>query len=114
MISVQSIGFYKELIEEFDPDLARDYPSMADNFASSPYPEKDAILAYLRSGSLEAIAGNQSTDVFTGESTGIPGSVRSDGTYRWGGDLAYYVDKYNLRLPDEFVNHVLSKTRKAA
>lgn len=107
-------GLYKELIEVFDPELAKSYPSMTENFASESYPEKEAILSYLKSGSLDAIAGSCSIDVFTGESTGIPGSVRSDGTYSWGGDLAYYVDKYNLRLPDEFVNHVLSKTRKAA
>lgn len=50
------------------------------------------------------------TDFFTGEVVMFPDHGRSDGVYRWGESLAYYVDKYNLKLPDDFVSHVLSKS----
>ena len=39
----------------------------------------------------------------------------TDGEYSWLSDLAYYVEKYNLRLPEEFEGKVLKKlllTRK--
>ena len=34
----------------------------------------------------------------------------NDGIYSWSNDLAYYVEKYNLRLPADFVNHVLNQS----
>ncbi len=31
----------------------------------------------------------------------------SDGVYVWSNILSYYVDKYNLRLPKDFEEHIL-------
>lgn len=30
----------------------------------------------------------------------------ADGTWAWYGDLAYYVEKYHVRLPNEFIEHM--------
>jgi len=31
----------------------------------------------------------------------------NDGKYTWRSDVIYYFEKYNLKLPDEFVKEVL-------
>jgi len=33
----------------------------------------------------------------------------SDGKYQWRSDIIYYVEKYDLELPEEFVNYVLEQ-----
>lgn len=47
-------------------------------------------------------------DVIAG--TVIPGTDvgRNDGEYTWWTSLAYYVEKYNLRLPNEFEQKILN------
>ena len=44
-------------------------------------------------------------DVLTG--TAIPGQAicLTDGKYGWRSDVTYYVEKYNMKLPQEFVDH---------
>ena len=49
----------------------------------------------------------QAFDVFTGEPIGFSDNSRNDGVYSWGECLAYYVERYNLMLPDEFVSHAV-------
>jgi hypothetical protein len=36
-------------------------------------------------------------------------SLKTDGVWVWPSDLSYYVEKYNLFLPPEFLQHVRSK-----
>lgn len=82
---------------------------MQDSFAKDPIENKEQLIEFiLRGGELDITSGSITKDVFTGEPTGVLGGIRTDGEYVWGMDLAYYVDKYNLRLPDEFVTHALS------
>ena len=33
--------------------------------------------------------------------------VLGDNEYVWSDELIYYVEKYNAKLPNEFVNHIL-------
>lgn len=33
-----------------------------------------------------------------------------DDKYAWRSDLIYYFEKYNLKLDDDFIAHVMSKT----
>ncbi len=35
----------------------------------------------------------------------------SDGKYEWRSDVIYYVDKYDMELPDEFIQHVLAQRK---
>ncbi len=39
-------------------------------------------------------------------------SLISDGYWIWRYDLAYFMEKYNLGLPDEFIIHAASHTNK--
>lgn len=92
--------------DEFGPGMG--FPSMKDCFASAPFVGKDKIVEYLSNGKKTFSAASFDKDVFTGER--IPGEKcgMTDGEYSWISSLAYYVDKYNLRLPAAFENKVKS------
>ena len=67
------------------------------------YQHKGMIIYYLRTPLI---------DIFSGEP--IKGVVRgggSDGVYLWPNVLAYYVEHYNVGLPDFFVSHILAEVR---
>ncbi len=106
------IGHYREFLEPHP--IAWKYPCMKDDFSEAPIPEKEKIIDFiLNAGFLDVGTTATAKDVFTGEDTGIRDNGRSDGVYSWGTALAYYVDRYNLMLPDEFVAHILG-TRNVA
>ncbi len=49
---------------------------------------------------------------WTGEQVvGIRDNHRFDDEYCWGESLAYYVDRYNLMLPDDFLQHIYRKLK---
>ncbi len=86
--------------------------SIKDCFQKSPYNGKDKIVSYLRhNGKATMVSVEVSRDLLTGER--IPGefslTLFDDGEFSWWSDLAYHVEKYNLRLPKEFEEHVLNK-----
>ena len=37
----------------------------------------------------------------------VENHVLGDTEYVWSDELIYYVEKYNAKLPNEFVNHIL-------
>lgn len=47
------------------------------------------------------------TDAFTGEPQFTYSAQITDGTYVWFDNLAAYVYKYDVKLPDDFIEHVL-------
>ena len=90
---------------EFAPDMG--FPSMKEHFQDEPYKGKTAILEYLLNGNVHMVTASRITDVFTGEKVGTELVYMDDGKFSWSSKLPYYVDKYNLRLPEEFEKHVL-------
>lgn len=76
--------------------------------SDTPITGKDKIIRHLRNGKSIAAAAGRARDVFTGEP--IKGELLclSDGEFEWRSDVIYYVDKYNLQLSGEFVEHVLN------
>ena len=46
-------------------------------------------------------------DVITHERLPGEAGLRTDGEYSWNANLYYYVEKYNLKLPEKFVDKVL-------
>ncbi len=100
------IGKYRELY----PD-EQEYPYMKDNFEAKPYEGKDKIIYYLKHGKEDMRRPEIPKDIFTGEHIGTVMTGRNDGEYTWWDTLAYYVEKYNLRLPKEFEKKILSSNR---
>lgn len=85
--------------------------SMREHFANTPYYGKDKIVSYLKSkGKQTMVRMEMAKDRLTGERIKDMHSLElfTDGEYSWWSDLAYHVEKYNLRLPKEFEEHVLN------
>ena len=95
------IGKFNEIVPN------KGYESMSNHFEKGPYPGQEKIVEYLRNGNIDMISTASTVDCFTGKK--IPGDKlgMNDGKYTWWNTLAYYVEKYNLRLPEEFEKHIL-------
>lgn len=105
------IGAYAEVVQEFSPEIAHGLPKMADSLSPSPIENKDTIVKYLRNGEIVSMCtGTTIKDVLSGETVNCSDNGRSDGKYRWGEALAYYVEKYDLMLPEDFVQHIMEQT----
>ena len=47
----------------------------------------------------------------TGKTINEELTFMTDGKYEWRSDIAYYVEKYNLRLSKDFEDYVLKKRK---
>lgn len=45
-------------------------------------------------------------DAFTGETMQSQGIGMNDGLYRWQDNLPFYVRDYDIKIPDDFIEHV--------
>lgn len=97
------IGKYNELA----PDMG--FPSIKEHLHNEPYKSKDAILKHLRSGNVHMVTASRVVDAISGEITNIELVFMDDGKYSWSSTIPYYVDKYNLRLPKDFEDHILKQ-----
>lgn len=93
--------------DEFDKGMG--FHKMSDYFSDTPYDGQSEIVEYLKNGKKTYAAPGIEKDVFTGERIPVEMCGMTDGEYSWCGSLYYYVEKYNLRLPDDFSRKVLSK-----
>lgn len=67
------------------------------------------IVKYLDAGNIYIATPGPSIDVLDSKKPKIASAhVMTDGVYSWPGDLGYYVHKYHVRLPTEFVAHMAS------
>jgi hypothetical protein len=93
--------FYNEIA------AGHNFPLMKDSLQAEPYRHKNEIAKYLRSGNVEFARVSRAKDVFTGEIIPHEALFMNDGVFCWSSELAWYVEKYNLRLPKEFEDHIL-------
>ena len=98
------VGIYKEFYNgEYE------LPSIRDAIYQDTVSNKRTLVSYLKKGKPFAAAPAINKDVLSGER--IPGELLmlTDGVYEWRSDLVYYIEKYNLKLPDDFIKHVLDQ-----
>ena len=95
------LGKYKE----FNPSY--NFPSIVESFSPEPYVGQKEIAHYLKHGSVDMVSLQVPKDVITGKTINMEKIGMNDGEYTWFNTLAYYVEKYNLRLPKEFEDKVL-------
>ena len=100
------LGMYKEIYHNDS------FPSISDFVSNNEMENKTVILDYLRKGKVTAASPARMVDVINGEK--IDGSLKmlEDDKYAWRSDLIYYFEKYNLKLDDDFIAHVLSKMKE--
>lgn len=72
-----------------------------------PY-DKDTrvrIVNYLKAGTLIAIAAGPAYDLMSSTSVlAIPPNIRTDGRWVWTEDVAYYVERYRMMIPTDFLD----------
>lgn len=92
--------------DELAPE--RNYPKIKDSLESGEYPHKAEIIQFLLNGEIDLARVSRARDVFTDEIIPTEVLVMHSGDYCWSNTLAWYVEKYNLRLPKDFENYILS------
>jgi len=98
--------------DELEP--GQGYPKMTESFEDGPYPHQKTIVWFLRHGNVECVQASRERDVFTGKWIPTEVLVMSSEDFYWSNELAYYVERYNLRLPKDFEEHILQAVRKRA
>ncbi|MFF4262015.1 hypothetical protein [Streptomyces virginiae] len=100
---MEMIGFYREM----DPENAAVFREPIEDKVRdrTPYPKAE-VKRYLDSGHPIFDIMESTIDVIEGTFR-VPGgsSLLSDGRFVWRVDLAAYIERYNLALPAEFVEH---------
>ena len=97
----------------YDENGANEFPgigygSMKENFQNKPYPEKKVIIQKLKTCGHAGVASTGNLqDCFTGEFFAPGDVIRVGGGFSWTESLAYYVEKYNLRLPKDFEEYLM-------
>lgn len=91
--------------KEFNPDADK---SIKDDFMENPSPSCKKLITYLNNGEIKLAAPEREKDVISGDEIGKTHCILTDGEYSWSSSLAYYVEKYNLSLPKEFEEKIIS------
>lgn len=76
----------------------------------TPIPEKQIVLSYLRSYPWCSFTSEPGRDRITSQKICEADNARTDGEYRWYESEIYHFEKYNLRLNDDFIKHILAKS----
>ncbi len=84
-------------------------PSIKESFQECCYPNQEKIAVYLEKGVVKLPSAGTSRDLITGDLISDRHEILTDGEFTWDNSFAYYVRKYNLRLPKEFEEKVLNK-----
>lgn len=78
--------------------------------------EVKTISGYLESGVILYVAPGIDRDIFNNKPLPIPPRILTDGVWAWSTSLIHYVQRYDVALPAEFVQHMRDEewTVKAA
>src|SRR5262245_33164336 len=98
MSALRRFGFFRDL-RHGSPDE----PALATLVQSAPQQNEDRIISYLRDGLVLIATPGLVTDALQPGSPICSPHVITDGVWAWPNDLAYYVQKYHVRLPDDFI-----------
>jgi len=106
---VALVGFFRELKHG-----RADGPSLREAMRDKGKPGESRIAAYLRTAPILCHALGPVTDVFEpkGDYICAP-NIHTDGAYAWPEDLAYYVERYHVALPEDFLSHLATAKWKA-
>lgn len=82
-------------------------PEKKDNILIVAEKSKRDLLSYLQSAPVYAAAAGMVFDEIAGTQTDIPLLAYEKDGFLWDSRDIYYLDKYNMKLNDEFMAHVL-------
>lgn len=84
---------------------------ISEHCTKHPIDRKDEIISYMKSGQKEWFTTACVYDIVTKQEIDIPDTGYTDGEYLWYATEIYHFEKYNLKLNDDFIEHVLSKIK---
>lgn len=105
MATVTYIGEFRELGFPHAPSMADAVEQLAEDVRAT-------VERYIRNGLMVAAVPGSSPDVLDGEIHLVSPSLLTDGTYLWREDLAHYVNKYGIALPEPFISHAVAALRR--
>ena len=85
------------------------YPSLRELISDVPFENKENVLHHMKNAQVTAAAAGVFRDILTGEVIPAEALCLTDGEYYWRSDIAYYVERYNMRLPQEFIEHAVAE-----
>lgn len=95
------------LYDEFWPDNIDTLGPIRNFIADEELPDESRIFHYLHSGHLLFAAMGAATDVLgSGERIIASESLRTDGEWVWREDLPFYLARYHVALPAQFIDRV--------
>jgi hypothetical protein len=98
-------GFFRESVM-----TGQSGPSIRDSVAQSPMPDQARAAEYLRNGTSFASFTAIEPDPIDPSQPATEGvSLLTDGAWVWPSTLAVYVERHNVRVPVEFINHMRSR-----
>lgn len=98
------IGFFSEnSLSMADIGSIKEFLSKNVNY------DKNKIIDYLNKGKKEAVCPRFIYDAITNEQIATSFTVYTDGEYVWKSDLQYYIRKYNIILPSDFISKIQSQ-----
>ena len=102
---LKRLGYFREMIAGEITD-----PSVFDYIYKGTYENKEKLCNYLRKGEVFAAYGGIPCDVVdnSNENVELP-DVLTDSVWYWPGDLAYYIEKYDVKIDEKFVQYVKEK-----
>ncbi|MCD7772495.1 MAG: hypothetical protein LUH08_00320 [Ruminococcus sp.] len=100
------LGLYSEM------RLYADNGKLKDNICEEIDYDKKKVVDYLNAQEKIAVCPRVAIDCLTGEQIATSFSVYTDGEYEWCDFLAYHIQKYNVKLPEEFINKVGAENSK--
>ena len=88
-------------------------PSIREFINEKPYENNQKIIDFLNNnGAVGIVSTDYPKDLLTGER--IKGELytkKIDG-FSWWSNLPYHIEKYNLRLPEDFENYILNRPQQ--
>lgn len=84
-------------------------PNIQDLISPVEIKEKEKIVSYLNNAKVDAACAGTLYDPITGEKIRREWLLFTDGEYIWHSYVPYLVEKYNMRLPEQFIEHVLKQ-----
>ncbi|WFS03141.1 hypothetical protein [Rhizobium tumorigenes] len=106
MENLKRLFLYKER-QDLPASLAA--PSIEDNMNAMPVRLAKEVAAYLKQGLILIEFVSPTRDPYSQHDM-VRNVVFSDGVYFWDGVILHWVEKYRVRLPEEFMAHFYAAT----
>lgn len=92
-------------VREFTNNI--DHKKIEELISDEEIPQKRKVLEYLKSFDPDCAAGMLIQDEVIGKAVNACVEGYEDGQYFWDSRYIYHFEKYNLKLSEDFIKHVL-------